>query len=480
MKVALINPPLVSYAGDLFGGIPSIPVGLLYVAAAVRAAGHEVSVLDAFTLAPHSRHRWLDDFQLHGLLPEELTRHVPVDAECVAVSAHSGGAHRYSLKLLDHLKRNKNLHTVVGGPFASSLPGAFLDEGIDFVIVGEGEQAFPALLDRLERGDGQPGKIDGVATAGRRSIAPVVVDDLNSLQPPAYDLIDYSVYQSCGRSHGPFRGTYFPLITSRGCPCNCAFCATPWLSGRKWRPRSPEHVVEEIASLVEDHGVTDFQIQDDNFTTSRHRVVEIAQGLARLPRPVTFSLPSAVRANDLSEQLIDEMVDAGLRYIAFAPESGSARVRQLMNKDVDIARLRRLVCHSASIRLPAQVCFVAGFPGETATDRSQTLEMIRDLTIAGAEDMSLFIMAPVPGSQSAGTLGSIPCYEGLNWSPKWREDYEELARFRRRCYFAFFAGKATRHPLRLASSLTGVVTGRYRTKGEMVIGSMLRDRSVFR
>jgi len=162
MKVAFVNPPVVCYSGDLFGGIPSIPVGLLYVAAAAREAGHQVTVHDSFIGAPTVRNDWLGEFEFRGLGPRELADRLPRDAEMIAVSAHSGGSHRYTLELLRAVRERGARHTVVGGPFASASPGAFLGQGADHVIVGEGERSFVDLLAALEDGgDAGPSQAEG-------------------------------------------------------------------------------------------------------------------------------------------------------------------------------------------------------------------------------------------------------------------------------------------------------------------------------
>ena len=147
---------------------------------------------------------------------------------------------------------------------------------------------------------------------------------------PAYNLIDLAAYHSAGRAHGPSLGPYLPLITSRGCPYNCSFCATPRLSGRRWRGQWPEAVVAEVKFLRDEYGVSDFHIQDDNFTTSKERVEKICAGLEKLSQPFSFCLPSAVKIKEVTPELIGKMKRAGLRYIAFSPESGSERVRGLM------------------------------------------------------------------------------------------------------------------------------------------------------
>jgi anaerobic magnesium-protoporphyrin IX monomethyl ester cyclase len=473
MKIALVNPPLVGFRRDPFGTIPSIPVGLLYVAAAARAAGHEVSIVDGFALAPSRRSRWLGEFEILGLGPDELALRIPADAEAIGISAHSGTTHALTLAIIATLRNRGATSIVVGGAFASCAPGAFLSQGASHVVVGDGERTFVDLLSRLH--DAKPA-VPGVLTPAGGDGRPQVVDDLDSLPLPAYDLADLEPYYGCGRAHGPLDGPYLPLVTSRGCACDCAFCSTPFLSGRRWRARSAANVVAEVAHFAASRGVTDFHVQDDSFAASPARAAEIARGLAGLGLGITFCLPSAVRVNDMSTALVDELVGGGLRYLYMAPESGSRRVRELMGKDVDTRLLVEVVSHAARRGLPTEACFVIGFPGEADADRRETLALVRELALAGLDDLAVFVMAPLPGSRCEGLLGAPPRPEGLNWSPRWRPDYAPLSRFRARCYAEFLAVRLARHPLRVAANLVRVANGRYRTKGEMVAGSLLRRR----
>jgi radical SAM superfamily enzyme YgiQ (UPF0313 family) len=475
MRIALISPPLIGYRRDPFGHIPSIPLGLLHVAAAVGNAGHDVTVLDAFGLAPGALHPWHGEFQLTGLLPGELASRLPRGVEVAGLSLHSGASHRWSAALIDELTRRK-IRIVAGGPFAASAPGLLLAAGAREVVVGDGERALTDLLGLVERdGAADTAAIPGVATIRRPGPQPDLVDDLDALPAAAFDTIDLEPYWTWGRAHAPLIGPYLPLVTSRGCTGNCAFCGTPALSGRRWRARSPEGVVREVCGLRDRFGVADFHFQDDSFASSPDRTARLAGLLAALPRPVTFALPSAVRVGDLTEDLVDGLCAAGLRYLAFSPESGSARVRRSMGKAVDADRLLRLVAHSAARDLPTQACFVAGFPGEDDDDRRETRALIAKLADAGLDDLSLFVMAPVPGSRVEGVLGPVPHFEGLCWSPRWRPDWEKLARFRRRAYAGFFARKSLRHPWRTARSASRALRGRYRTKSEMYAGWLLRS-----
>jgi anaerobic magnesium-protoporphyrin IX monomethyl ester cyclase len=470
MKVALLSPPLIGYRGDMFGHIPSIPIGILYVAAAARQAGHEVKVVDAFLPPPAKPRPWLGQFELAGLMPDEVVDLVPPDTEVIGLSAHSGLSCTYLQEVISPLRaRSPRPRIVVGGAFGSSVPEVFLSGGADYVVVGEGEHAFVGLLDLL---DGRPAP-EGVKIDGGL-VEAALIDDLDGLPFPAYDLIDIGAYKRAGRAHGPLRGQYLPLITSRGCPYDCAFCSTPRLSRRQWRPRSPESVVSEVQALGEKFSVTDFHIQDDNFTTNPERVSEICRQLSRLPIPVSFCLPSGVRVDNFPPRLLEDMAAAGLRFIAFSPESGSAEVRERIGKPVDIGRLRELVATARRLGVATQACFVIGFPGETPAALAQTRDLFRDLVRRGVSDVSFFIMAPVPGSRSEGSLGQVPFYEGYCWSPTWRPDYEMLSRFRQRRYMEYFLLRLAYHPVEFAGMVARALAGVYRSKGEMTLGWWLR------
>ncbi len=463
MKLVLVNPPLIGHARDLFGSIPSIPVGLLYVAAAVRAQGHEVSVLDAFGAAHHTRRPWLSGYLLSGLLPEETARAIPRDTGLVGISMHSGLSFTYARELLARV-RALGIPVVMGGPFASTCPEEWIRAGADFVILGEGENALPELLNTLSAGQPPPEKVIRAAPA----------EDADSLPFPAYDLISLEPYHAAGRAHGPIRGPYLPLITSRGCPHECAFCAAPSLGGRQWRPRDPERVKAEVREMQRRYGVNDFHVQDDNCAASPARAQSLFRSLARLSPPASFCLCSGIRSDDVSRELLETMVKGGVRHVSFSPESGSPRIRALMKKKVDVSHLMDLVGYARRLGLKTQACFILGFPGETGKDRAMTRDMIRRMVARGLDDVSLFIMAPVPGSACEGMLGTVPEPEGLSWSPVWRPDYPRLQKARMTWYMDFFLQKLIHHPAGFLGYFAGALSGRYRTKGEMVIGSLGR------
>ncbi|MFH1885245.1 MAG: radical SAM protein, partial [Pseudomonadota bacterium] len=383
--------------------------------------------------------------------------------DLVGISVHSGLGFTFARQLMARV-RSLGIPVVVGGPFASTCPEAFVNAGADHVVVGEGEEALPALLDTMKAGRRLPGRV----------IRAAPVADPDSLAHPAYDLIRLEPYYEAGRAHGPLCGPYLPLVTSRGCPHSCAFCAAPFLGGGKWRPRDPDKVADEVRAMQRRYGVQDFHVQDDNCTASRERAASLFRATARLSPCPGFCLCSGIRSDDVSGSLLETMAKGGVRHVSFSPESGSPRVRALMKKQVDVPHLLDMVRIASRLGLGTQACFILGFPGETGEDRGMTRGLIRRLVARGLDDVSLFIMAPVPGSACEGTLGPVPEYEGLSWSPSWRPDYPRLQRARTSMYLEFFLRKLVHHPARFLAYFARALSGRYRNKGEMVIGSLVR------
>ena len=475
MKVALIVPPLLGYKGDPFGNIPSIPTGAPYLAAYLRANGHAVDIVDCFGESPHQVRPFKTQYEARGLSPAGVLARLPADLGLAGISVHSGAAHGLAIELIRALKGwNPDLPIVVGGAQATVLHGAFLEAGADYVVLSEGEASLLQLAEALE-GRGEIRAIDGLAWGGGLNRRTRFIQDLDALPFPAIDLLPMRNYWDLRYAHGPVVGPYTFLLTSRGCPYSCAFCATPCIWQRRWRARSAGNVVDEMEHYVREFGIRDFHIQDDNFTVQRERVWAICQEILDRRLEVTWCLPSAVKAEPIDPQTLHVMREAGCRYIAFSPESGSPRVLELMRKPVDLEHVKRMVEAAHKEGMKTQACFVLGFPGETEADLELTRRYANKLTRRGVDEISFFIMSPVPGAAAFDEHAwDFEDYEGLCWSPRWRPDYERLSRARLKLYANFFWTRLWSHPLDLLGHVPHILAGRHETKSEMAVNRWLR------
>lgn len=382
MRVLLVNPDLALVRS------PNLPLG--YLAAALEAAGHEVR---------------LADVSQKGFSRARLLRVATSgEANLVAIQVYSCGwdaarAIARAVKAAGHRTR-----VVVGGRHVSALPEEVLAEepAVDFALTSECEETLPQLARALEgEGDGlalvpnlyrrDPG--GGIV---RGPAAPL--PDLDRLPFPAWDRIAPALYPPAPQGGVVKAFPVAPLITSRGCPYRCRFCASGVGNDpeRPVRFRSPESVADEVGLLVRRHGVAEIQILDDNFTLRRSHAEGVCETLLRRGLRVALSLPNGVRLDRLDEDLVRLMERAGCYSVTVGIDSGSQRVLDLMDRRVTLEmmeeRIRMIKAHS---RIRVTGNFILGLPGETVDDIRRTIEFSRRIPL----DRAYFALyLPLPGS----------------------------------------------------------------------------------
>jgi anaerobic magnesium-protoporphyrin IX monomethyl ester cyclase len=478
MKLVLIRPPVVHLKADFYGSIPGIPSGVAYLAAAVRDAGIDVEILDAYGLDPHRFYTFRERYRARGLTPIEIAERITSKDVAAGISVHCASEHTMSIRIAQAIReRSPGTPVIVGGYHATFLPEEFLAAGADFVVSGEGEVRLPALLRAIEAGAGTD-DIEGVSS--RNGIVPRTTRytvDLDTQPFAAVDLLPLDTYWKLGYSHGPFAGKYMNIITSRGCPYDCAFCQAPAMCGGRWLCKSADTVLAEIRYHMDTYGVRDFHIQDENFAIDRKRVEDICRGLIEREYRITFCFPSGLKMETLDCELLELLIRAGCRYFSLSPETGSQRVLKLMNKTASIENVPGLISKAFSMGTRTCAFFVAGYPGETAEDRTQTCAYIRRLARAGVDEIVMPILTPFPATAAMNEdcLGGFSEFDELCFSPVWRRDYPLLNRYRLGVYAHFYFTRLVFHPLRMLHHVLNVITGRAGTKGEMTARRFIRD-----
>jgi radical SAM superfamily enzyme YgiQ (UPF0313 family) len=374
-KVVLFLPP---YAGRLLGP----PLGLLALAATLRSNGYEPRIIDG---------------ALHSNYLELIAKEVE-DCLCFGVSLLTGPMIRDAIVAARLVKRAQpDVPVIFGGWHPSLLPGQTLkEEFVDIVVRHQGEQTLIEILQRLEKGS----SLDMVAgcwfkSGGRiRSNPDRPALQISGLPMPAYDLIDFDVYERAGG------GRKLPYATSIGCPYACNYCTDMVFYNRRFNALPPERVTEEVTGLVRKHGVDEIAMVDSNFLVDVHRAVAISRGF--LDSGVRFRW-SFQASTDLLCRMSDEEVAllaaSGVHHIGFGTESASPEVLSAMNKRhqyvPDIAEAARK-CRLAGIRVTLNLIF--GYPGEEEKHRRETLRVMAG--IAARYDNVTFspnIFVPYPG-----------------------------------------------------------------------------------
>lgn len=281
MKVLLIQPPVE----DFYQTAQRIePIGLAYLAACLQERGFSPQILDCqanrkkYILDLPPSLQYLKDFYLpgnlspfklfghyyhFGLSPDEIEMEIrKSEAHAFGISSMFSTYHHQALLIAERIKKvdGKNI-VILGGAHASSNPSEVLDSPwVDYVILGEGKESFPRLLECVKQGDlSGVSTIDGIGYREKGSIKihPKTkwVKNLDSLPHPARELLQANAYRIGGR-----RST--KILASRGCPCRCSFCSVHIGMGARFRPRSAEKILEEMAYCNEKLAIEAFDFED--------------------------------------------------------------------------------------------------------------------------------------------------------------------------------------------------------------------------
>ena len=279
-------------------------------------------------------------------------------------------------------------------------------------------------------------------------------------------------YWNRKEAHGPMRNKYTPIFSSRGCPFSCSYCSSPIFWQKKWRPRSPKNVVDEIDYCVKNFGITDFHFEDDNLTLKKDRIIEICREIIGRKLKITWNTPNGIRGDTVDFEVLHWMKKAGCMHITIAPETGSEHVLKLMNKSVNLEHQVEIVKIANKLGMNTCAFFIIGFPGENAEDREKTKKYIGRLAAAGLDEVGIFIFTPLPGTKIFSKYKNI---YSRNWekcmvtAPHWRKDYKDLQNYRKILYMNFFRNQALHHPKKILNYGKNLLTGRQETKTDLVL-----------
>lgn len=401
MRILLIMPPMTINKQSIKRCL--IPMGLAYIAAAAEKSGlHEVSILDAMVEGYHQE-TYDDGYLTYGLSDNEILSHIRAfKPDVVGISCIMSSQLFNVLRVARLAKEaSPGVKTIVGGLHPTFFPNDFLNSpDVDFVILEEGEKRLLGLLEIIKNGQ-RLSDFDGIAFKenGKITISPArsKIEDLDSLPHPARHLLPMDKYIAVNISLSPYpkEKRVAEVLSSRGCPNRCIFCASSNFWGHKFRPRSAENVISEIEQLKSVYNIEEIQFSDDNLTHDRERMKKICQGIARLK--LKWCTPNGVYINSLDEELLKLMRKSGCYQITFSLESASPRVLlQIMHKDVDLKRIPGLVHAAHKLGISTHGTFVMGFPDESLQEIQADFELAYKLMF---DSVSFFVVAPLPGSE---------------------------------------------------------------------------------
>ena len=290
--------------------------------------------------------------------------------------------------------------TMIGGPHVAAVGGreALNLAAAGAAVDGEGEISAELII-RAALGQGDLGAIPGLAWRDKNGDilqnpgATPVVENMDDIPFPAYDLIDLPKYWKLESMGVAAPGPYAVLSTSRGCPYDCNWCHN--ISGRKYRAQSAARVVEDMARLSREFGARCFEIVDDVFNLDRKRMVEFSELVGQKGLKVNFGFPNGIRTDILTEEVVEALVAAGMNSASYALESGSPRIQKLCGKRLDIQGFVRGVEICARHKIYGRGFAMMGHPTETESDLEATS---RILCSSPLHLCLVFTVTPFPGT----------------------------------------------------------------------------------
>ncbi|MDY6823078.1 MAG: radical SAM protein [Thermodesulfobacteriota bacterium] len=320
-------------------------------------------------------------------------------ADVVGLSATSPTAH--NLPEITHGIKAAMPGTliVLGGAHVSSVGGdAMANTEADAAVAGEGEIALEQILRARFEGDTladvpgifrrtQDGRI--VQNPGRIPF----IKDIDTLPPPAYDLIDLPPYWKLQSMPPLPRRRYASLFSSRGCPYKCIYCHR--IFGSKFRYHSAERIADEMQYLQKTYGVNDIEFLDDIFNLNKKRIFALSEHMQARNIHTKLAFPNGVRTDIFTKEELKTLVDMGMYFASFALESGSPRIQQLIGKKLNIDRFLENVRYAVSLGVFANGFAMMGFPTETETDLQRTIDVACQSRL---HTISFFTTTPFPNT----------------------------------------------------------------------------------
>ena len=335
---------------------PVPPIGLSYLAGAMRRAQHDC---DIFDLTFQSQFEEKLKASIRGRKPEVIG---------LSLRNVDNTAYPKTVSYFEHFQKIVRIcrevapetPIVVGGPAFSLFPEEFMESlDVDYGIAGEGEIALLELLEKLESGDFPTEKIIFHAQGGQ-----VNLDELT----PAWDLIETQRYFHDGGS--------LNIQTKRGCRFKCAYCSYPLLEGASVRQRSPEKVVDEMEYCFNEYGIDYFFFVDNVFNYPREHSIAICDTIIKRGLKVKWTAYTSPGVED--EKMFSIYKEAGCDALDFGSDAMSNVSLATMSKWFTVTKIKEAShwCRKYEINFSHSLIF--GSPGETKDSVEETIANVHE------------------------------------------------------------------------------------------------------
>ena len=411
MRVLFIEPPFERFIGFR---CEWFPMGLVSLSTYLEKKGHHSRVYNAEhdnNLPYLDIESYADNFHLYSQALKDDQNAIWQELHSVIVNYNPDVVgisiktvkEPSALKIAEITKRiSPDIKIVAGGPHPTVSPEEILAlPFFDYVVKGEGEETMAQMVEALYK-DSDLRDVPGISYRNKGKVyhnplRPLIRNLEDLPKPDRKFLIDYNDYT-------PNQLGW--LMTSRGCPYDCAYCSSKSIWSRKVRYRTLEDVLDEIHELRVEHGVTNLNFMDDSFTVNRKYLFNLCNAFIEKKLKMTWSC--LTRADLMDADTIRKMKSAGCTKVDIGVESGSQKVQKIIKKGIDLDQVRKIAKLLRKNNMFWAGFFMMGFPGETKKDILKTLKFMKEIK---PNWVCFSIFTPYPGTalfEKAKELNLIP------------------------------------------------------------------------
>jgi len=403
MIVTLIRFALVAPSGDA-GTEPTPPIGLAYLAGMCKDADIDVKGIDAAGRNLNKIFK-IPKYNLrgNGLEIDEIIKLIDPRTKIIGISSMFSHEWPYVRDCIELVKKNfPNVKIVVGGEHITALPEYCLRDckAIDYISLGEGEETW---LELIKKKGNNTDTIAGLAylkgnefiqTDPRKRIK-----HIDNIPWPDWKTLPIDPYLDNAVSFGPGSGRNMPILASRGCPYECTFCSNPLMFGRRYFVREIDDLIKQIKYYIEKYKITGLQFYDLTAIVKKKWVLEFCEALKENNINLEWSLPSGTRSEALDLEVIQALASVNLKYLVYAPESGSVKTLELIKKKIKIPAVEKSIKYAVSQGIVVRTNLIIGFPGETRLQLYRTLYQQIKFAFMGVEDAPTYYFNAYPGTE---------------------------------------------------------------------------------
>lgn len=403
--VFLVSPPYGSSYGKgsrrQKHGLP--PLGLASINSYVKSKGYSTRFIDLAFCD-------LSDEDVAQLVKREKPRAVGITAVTTQIIP--------AVRLAQCIKRTApQVLIVLGGPHPAALPELTIQyPGVDLVVAGEGELAMCEILEGRSYGD-IPGLCWIEEGTTRRNEQREPLAPLDDVPAPDYDGLEIESYRHIFELAGPA----MPVMSGRGCPFRCNFCASDVVTNeRTSRYLSPSRFVDHIEDLYNRYGVRDFVFTDETFVLKSSRVYEICDEI--LSRGLKITWVCQTRVNGIDPKIVAAMRRAGCKVMAVGIESGDPHILETIGKGIKKDRVIQACETIVRSGILLEGFFILGLPHETPETVRTTIDFALELPLDYAQ-FSMFIPLPGTPGYKMAVAGDVLRFYANDWDDFSRYTY---------------------------------------------------------